>query len=297
MWVTDVEMPNLHRPGDNFVKREQREVAGGPCREIAPNVHWLEAGKGFDRSNVYFVRSDSSWVLVDAASRHFGRLIQKSAESVFGAGTRPASILLTHDHPDHAGSALELARMWNCPVYVHPDDLGLATIADIATVEEYANPIDRWIVLPLLRMMPRHRVEAMFAEGNLEEVVQTFDPGAEVPDLPDWQCIHTPGYTPGHIALFRPGDRVLIAGDALLTTNLNSVWGSLMWGLRLPKLRVSGPPWYSTSDWQAAKQSVSVLAQLEARVLATGHGEPLAGDDIAGEIRAFAAHFCDAATA
>jgi glyoxylase-like metal-dependent hydrolase (beta-lactamase superfamily II) len=114
-----------------------------------------------------------------------------------------------------------------------------------------------------------------------------------VPDLPDWQCIPTPGHTPGHIALFRPSDRVLIAGDALLTINLNSVWGSLLWGLRQAKPRVSGPPWYSTSNWQAAKQSVSILVQLEPRVLATGHGEPLSGDKIAQELYAFADHFCD----
>lgn len=279
------------------MKQEQREPTSGACCEIAPGVYCLEAGKGFDRSNVYFVQSGVSWVLIDAASPHFGHLIQQTAESVFGAGTRPASILLTHDHPDHAGSALELARLWDCPVYVHPDDLPLATIADLTTVERYANPIDRWIVLPLLRMMPRHRVEAMFAEGNLKDVVRTFDPGSAVPDLPDWQCIPTPGHTPGHIALFRPSDRVLISGDALLTINLNSVWGSLMWGLRLTKPRVSGPPWYSSTNWQAAKKSVSILAQFEPRVLATGHGIPLSGEQITQQLYTFAAHFCGSAAA
>jgi hypothetical protein len=33
--------------------------------EIAPGVHCLEVGKGITRSNVYFVRSGSSWVLID----------------------------------------------------------------------------------------------------------------------------------------------------------------------------------------------------------------------------------------
>jgi glyoxylase-like metal-dependent hydrolase (beta-lactamase superfamily II) len=45
----------------------------------------------------------------------------------FTEGTRPASILLTHLHPDHIGSALELANMWNVPVYVHLGDLPLAS--------------------------------------------------------------------------------------------------------------------------------------------------------------------------
>lgn len=275
------------------MKQEQRDFVSGMCQEIAPNVYCLKVGKGFDRSNVYFVRSGSSWVLIDTASPHFGRLIHKTSDALFGVDTRPASILLTHAHPDHAGSALDLAQLWNCHVYVHLGDIPLATTANIATVEKYANPIDRWIVLPLLRIMPQHRVEAMFAEGNLKEVVRTFDPCGSVPDLPDWQCVPTSGHTPGHIALFRPSDRVLIAGDALLTVNLNSIWGALLWGLGRPKPKVSRPPWYATSDWRVAKESASLLVQLEPRVLATGHGEPLSGGKLAQELHAFADRFRD----
>jgi len=262
----------------------------GLCREIAAGVHCKEVGKGISRSNVYFVRSGSSWVLIDAASANCGRLIRKTAESLFGANTRPASILLTHDHPDHAGSALELARMWSCPVHVHPDELPLATIGDLSTVEKYANPLDRWIILPLLRLMPRRRVESMLSKASLKEVAQAFDPGATVPGLPDWECIHTPGHTPGHVAFFRTSDRVLITGDALVTVDLNSFWGFLLWALRQNRQRVSGPPWYSTWNRRAAKESVAALTRLEPRVLAPGHGVPMTGKGTARELHAFANH-------
>ena len=261
------------------------------CQEIAPGVHCKEVGKGISRSNVYFVRSGPSWVLIDAASANCSRLIQKTAESLFGASTRPVLILLTHDHPDHAGSALDLARMWGCPVYVHADELPLAAIGDLSTVEKYANPLDRWIILPLLRLMPRRRVESMLSKASLKEVVQAFDSGATIPGLPDWECIHTPGHTPGHVALFRTSDRVLITGDAILTVNLNSFLGFLLWGLRLNKQRVSGPPWYSTWNWQAAKESVAALMGLEPRVLASGHGVPMAGEETAQELHAFVNRF------
>jgi glyoxylase-like metal-dependent hydrolase (beta-lactamase superfamily II) len=278
------------------MEREQRKAGIGVCREITPGVYYMEIGKGIDRSNVYFVQSGSSWVLIDAASANCGRLIRKTAESLFGTNTRPASILLTHDHPDHAGSALELARMWNCPVYVHPDELPLVAIEDLSTIEKYANPLDRWIVLPLLRAMPRRRVEAMLSSASIKDVVRAFNPSAAVPSLPDWECIPTPGHTPGHVAFFRTSDRVLITGDAIVTVNLNSFWGFLLWGLRLNKQRVSGPPWYSTWNWQAAKESVTALAGLEPRVLAPGHGVPMSGDEIARELRAFADHFSGPAT-
>jgi glyoxylase-like metal-dependent hydrolase (beta-lactamase superfamily II) len=285
---------------DNLINRgclnvEKDTLSGkldiGAYREIAQGVYWMEVGKGISRSNVYFVRSGSSWVLIDAASANCGRLIQKTTESLFGANTRPASILLTHDHPDHAGSALELARMWGCPVYVHPDELPIAAHGDLSTFAKYANPLDRWVVLPLLRIMPRKRVETMLSKASLKDVALAFDPAAAVPGLSDWECIPTPGHTPGHIAFFRRSDRVLITGDAIVTIDLNSFWGFLLWGFRLNKQRVSGPPWYSTWNWRAAKESVGILAELEPHVLASGHGIPMIEDRTAGELRAFADHF------
>ncbi len=42
---------------------------------------------------------------------------------------------------------------------------------------------------------------------------------AELPGLPDWEAVPTPGHTPGHVAFFRRSDRVLITGDALVTVD------------------------------------------------------------------------------
>jgi len=261
------------------------------CKEIAPGVYCMEAGKGIRRSNVYFVRSGSSWVLIDTASANCGRLIRKAAESLFGANTRPASILLTHDHPDHAGSALELAHTWGCPVYMHPKELPLAVIRELSTIEKYANPMDRWIILPILRIMPRRRVDALLSEDRLKEVAQAFDPENTVPSLPDWKCIPTPGHSPGHSSFFRTRDRVLITGDALASVDLNSFRGFLSWALRRNRQKVSGSPWYSTWNRPVAKDSVAALAKLEPRVLAPGHGMPMANDSVSRELRAFAEHF------
>jgi glyoxylase-like metal-dependent hydrolase (beta-lactamase superfamily II) len=249
-------------------------------REIAPDVYYIEVGKGINRSNVYFIRSGASWVLIDAASVNCGQLIQKTAESLFGVNTRPASILLTHDHPDHAGSALELASIWDCPVYIHHNELPLATITDLSTVKKYANPLDRWIILPLLRIMPQRWVESTLSKSSLKDVVRVFDPEAAVPGLQDWECISTPGHTPGHVAFFRKSDRVLITGDAIVTVDLNSFWGFLLWSFRINKQRVSDPPWYSTWNSRTAKESVAAITRLEPRVLASGHGVPMNVDNI-----------------
>jgi glyoxylase-like metal-dependent hydrolase (beta-lactamase superfamily II) len=229
--------PPCTGPGPRSPARARRGLGWRGCRAGLTSVHsgtlgWLSASG----SNVYFVRSGLSWVLIDTSWPDRGQVIKQAAERLFGAGTRPAAILLTHAHGDHAGSPLEPARSWDLPVYVHPGELPLAAGKYLP---EYGDPIGRWLIEPLMRLMPR-RAARMAAKASITEAAQAFTPEAGVPGLPDWQCIPTPGHTPGHVCFFRPTDRVLITGDAVLTLNFNSLRDLLRW-----KQRVSGPPWIS----------------------------------------------------
>jgi glyoxylase-like metal-dependent hydrolase (beta-lactamase superfamily II) len=236
-------------------------------QQVAPGVYLVTLGRGVVSSNVYLVRSDSAWTLVDAGWATSAGAIRTAAEAVFGPGTAPAVILLTHLHPDHSGAAGTLARSWAVPVYVHPDELPMAAGRYLP---QYAMPLDRWLVVPLMRLLPtriRGRIEAA---GSITDVVAPLDRQGGVPGLPDWAWVSTPGHTPGHVAYLRPSDGVLLAGDAALTVDLNTVGGVLV-GRR----RVAGPPRYTTWDWPAAQRSIRALADLEPRVLAPGHGRPL----------------------
>jgi glyoxylase-like metal-dependent hydrolase (beta-lactamase superfamily II) len=243
-------------------------------------VFQLETGHGITETNVYLVRSGPKWVLVDTAWPNRAPIIREAAETLFGPGTRPAAILLTHIHPDHSGSARELALLWQLPVHMHPDELPFARGGyDPA----YAHSLDRWVVAPLLRLVPRRKLAAMQARNSLEGIAAAFNPDAGVPGLPGWECIPTPGHTPGHVSYFRPEDRVLITGDALVTIRVNSLTGLLM---QRPGL--SGPPWYTTWSRAAASKSVERLARLEPTVLAGGHGKPMTGTETAAALHAFA---------
>jgi glyoxylase-like metal-dependent hydrolase (beta-lactamase superfamily II) len=247
--------------------------------EIASGVFFLEVGRGFMRSNVYFVQSGSSWVLVDAASPGCAPAIRAAAASVFGVDSVPAAILLTHCHPDHDGSARELASLWRCPVYAHPEELPIAC-GDMGAIERSANPLDRWLILPSLRLLGEKWMQAMVGRSSLEGVVRPLDPHDSVPGLPDWELILTPGHTPGHVAFFRPLDKVLITGDALVTRDLNSLTGALS-----GRPQVAGPPWYTTWDWKLAKRSAVSLIALRPLVVGGGHGRPMCGPDVVGSAR------------
>jgi glyoxylase-like metal-dependent hydrolase (beta-lactamase superfamily II) len=222
-------------------------------------------------------------VLIDAGWAKDASRIRGAARSLFGPDSGPSAILLTHCHPDHAGSALSLARAWGCAVHMHPDELPIAT-ADFAAMVASAGPLDRYVILPLMRAMGRRRREQVLARSSLGDAASTFEPGSGVPGLPGWEWIPTPGHTPGHVSYFRATDRVLITGDALVTLRVNS-WA----GLLVQQAGLSGPPWYTTWSSQAARESIERLARLEPTVLAGGHGRPMTGAGTAEALSAYAA--------
>jgi hypothetical protein len=82
-------------------------------------------------------------------------------------------MLLTHIHPDHSGSARELARIWDLPVWVHPGELPMVSGK---YNPEYGNPLDRWLIVPLMRVPPRRRVDSMIAAAGLTDVARPLDP-------------------------------------------------------------------------------------------------------------------------
>ncbi len=261
-------------------------------KEVAADVYWLEVGQWLGRlgkSNVYFVRSGSSWVLIDAGWQHSGKQIARAAAALFGMNSRPAAILLTHIHPDHSGAVRELAQRWGAPVYAHANEMPLASGA---LLPQYANPLDRWLVGPLLRVMSARARERMRSRASLEGIVRPMDPAAGVPGLPEWEVIPTPGHTPGHVSFFRRYDGVLVTGDACLTINVKSLLNAL-----LGKQRISGPPYISSWNWRAAKASVATLARLDPDTLAPGHGAPMTATTPAHELRAFSERFMGAAGA
>jgi deazaflavin-dependent oxidoreductase (nitroreductase family) len=230
--------------------------------EVVRDVYLVTIGRGVLSTNVYLIRSGSSWTLVDAGWFGSAKEIRAAAESVFGPEARPASMVLTHLHPDHSGAVATLAEGWGEPAYVHPDELPLAA----GYQQAYAIPLDRWL-MPVIRRLPKKSQAKIAAGSDLTAVVQPFDPEAGIPGLPDWEAIHSPGHTPGHISLYRRDDGVLITGDAVVTVDLNSLLGLLT-----ARQGVFGPPRYSTWDRAAALRSIAALAALEPQVLATGHG-------------------------
>lgn len=248
-------------------------------RRIAEDVSALVVGWRPLDANVYLIGAGPSWVLVDTGWPGSATAVRRAAAALFGPDAAPAAILLTHLHIDHSGSVRELAASWQAPVFVHPRELPLAG----GYVPEYANPLDRRVIIPFLRLLPRRSRERVLTGSSLTGLVRALDPGAPPPGLPDWVCVHAPGHTPGSMALFRPRDRVLLTGDALLTVDLTTARG-LVRGWPEPAAPLAFTDW----DRRATEATIAALSDLAPRTLASGHGRPLAGPAVPFAVAALA---------
>ena len=76
------------------------------------------------------------------------------------------------------------------------------------------------LLSPLYPRSPINIGERLVALPNRDSAAGDSDSGslADLPGLPGWQILHTPGHTPGHVSFFRPADRTLVVGDAFCTT-------------------------------------------------------------------------------
>ncbi len=115
--------------------------------------------------------------------------------------------------------------------------------------------------------------------------VNTVGDGGPLPGLDGWRWIFTPGHSPGHVAFFRDSDRTLLAGDAVATMNMDS-WIEMV--IKQRELSAAGSPFIC--DWERYIASVGILTGLDAATLGAGHGYPMSGGDLAGDLERFVRH-------
>ncbi|HSU53228.1 MAG TPA: MBL fold metallo-hydrolase [Candidatus Dormibacteraeota bacterium] len=230
--------------------------------------------------NIAFVglpdAGNRQWVLIDAGIPGTARLIVRAAAARFGRDSRPAAILLTHGHFDHVGSLQKLAEHWDVPIYAHREEHPF-----LNGTSSYPPPdpsVGGGLMAALSPMYPRGPIDV---SKWLHEL-----PENELPSMPGWRWLHTPGHAPGHVSFWRESDRSLIVGDAVITTNQESAYA-----VAVQKPELHGPPKYYTPDWNAAHASVELLAGLEPELVVTGHGPAMRGPEMREALHLLARDF------
>ena len=231
---------------------------------VAPGVWGLK--DVFVNIFVILNASDNKWMLVDTGLKWSAPKIKKMAALLFGAHSRPEAIVLTHGHFDHVGSIEKLAEEWNVQVYAHP--LEKPYLTGMSAYPPADPSVGGGLMAEMAFLYPRGPI-------NIEDRLVMLPADGSIPGFPEWKYLHTPGHAPGHISLYREWDKVLIAGDAFVTTVQESAIAVM-----LQKKKISGPPKYFTCDWLSAFRSVKQLADLEPSIVATGHGRPMEGESM-----------------
>ncbi|WP_273124063.1 MBL fold metallo-hydrolase [Metabacillus sp. HB246100] len=250
-------------------------VTSGMGIEVLPDIFCLSV----QIVNVCFIgdpKASNEFILVDAGMPGSADLIMKEARKRFGEDATLTSIILTHGHFDHVGALHDLLKEWNVPVYAHPLEAPYLT-----GKSNYPppNPEIEGLIAKMSPMFPRHSID-------ISSHLNLLNDDGKIPTLSEWRYIHTPGHTPGHISLFREQDRALIAGDAFTNVEQESLYEVMT-----QKQEIHGPPAYFTTDWTAASESVKKLEALNPLIAVSGHGLPLADDELTTDLKRLAENF------
>ena len=132
-------------------------------------------------TNTFLLISDAGHAVVidPAAEVHsYDEILKKHNATL-------TTILCTHGHYDHVGSAEALRTEWNAKLFCEAADLA----GD--------------------RMYPLSAADCGYAEGETVSV-----------DELQFTVWHTPGHTPGHVALYEPQSKSLFTGDTLFRESI-----------------------------------------------------------------------------
>lgn len=204
----------------------------GKAERICRGIH-VVGGPNISRSEdatVFVIGFQDELVMIDAGAGRSSHVLVGNME---GAGLDPArvsTVVLTHCHIDHIGSAPYFRTHYGCKLAAH--ELDAAAVEDGDPVLTAANWYETdFPPTPVDRKLQGEEGEFDFSGEKLH-----------------W--LHTPGHTPGSIALYidRDGKRVLFGQD-----------------IHGPFLSSFG------SDIRQWRKSMEKLLALEADILCEGH--------------------------
>jgi glyoxylase-like metal-dependent hydrolase (beta-lactamase superfamily II) len=228
--------------------------------EIVPGVYSIGQRKG-GHVHAFLLEDDDGLTLIDTLYDTDARLILDLMKRMKRKAEYLKRILLTHAHRSHLGGLATLKDLSGAKVHCHSLE------KDIVEGKRTAQPVPILPMRPVRDYWPVYHLQLGAALGlgkhppckvdNLLEDRQRLEGGGRLGDI---EVIHTPGHSPGHCAFYLPKHKVLFAGDAIAT------------------YPVFAPGWPAfTLNPEQHRKSLNKMAELDAEVVAVGHGEHIGG--------------------
>jgi glyoxylase-like metal-dependent hydrolase (beta-lactamase superfamily II) len=216
---------------------------------------------------IHFVRTTlANWVvltdgddvaLIDCGYPAQLPQVRASVRAAVGHDVPVRTVLVTHAHADHIGTAARLVTDDGAEIRCSP-----AEVAGVRREEKYQVDIGDIVRHPRPAVL-RWTVRAVRAGGLRDVAVATATAldGPLVVAGHRVEPLDVPGHTPGHLAFWLPAARVLVSGDALVT-------GHPLTPVRGPQLL--HPMFHQ--DLDRTVESLDRLVDLDARWVLPGHG-------------------------
>lgn len=212
----------------------------GPVK-LAENVYRIGTLGPYINAYLFF-EPNGELTLVDAGLKGAPKKIVAAIESLGKKTSDVTRIVLTHAHPDHAGGLKRMQGESGARVMCHSTDAPFARAGK-------APPRDqRRLSARILGMLPGNtfapcEIDEEIADGQLLDIAGGL------------RVVHTPGHTPGHVALMHETSGVLIVGDSLFNST------GLTFSLPL-----------SCTDIPLSRETAGRLGELDFEVAAFMHG-------------------------
>lgn len=216
------------------------------AKEVGLKI-WQISDHGSD--NIYLVEGKKKAMLIDN-----GLGTADLVSFIKTLSTKPLVVVITHGHPDHAGSDYQFSE-----VYIHPADMESAKAFSTTEARAGSTKTMQGANKPAESEIYKGKV---YDTGLLPvKEGQVFNLGGR-----KMQIIETPGHTPGGICLLDVKNKILFTGD----NNNTLVWLFLANCLPLHK-------YLETLEAQRARMA-------EFTTLMPGHGVPMPSDFINDQI-------------
>ena len=204
--------------------------------KIVEGIHQVDG----INANVYLVEDGEKLILIDTGLPRNDKKITKYIEGLGRKPTDVSTIVLTHFHIDHVGSAKKMKELTNAKVAVHELD------ADYVAGKKAPPKPKNLMFKALSSVFKAAPVEPELLLKDNDKVGRLI-------------VIHTPGHSEGSISLLDAERKVMFAGDAIRFMN-----GKIM-----------GSPEQFTLDMDKEKDSIRKISTFDFDILLSGHGQPL----------------------